>query len=357
MTKFYPERAGSFPCPICLDWLSDDAPERISLAHVVPRAAGGRLKTILCTSCNSTLGSRSDSWLGEFLRADRVEGPAVLNSITQAGFFTVAGERVAGEVQVDAAGAHHFQIIEDRVSPKSLAAVTAGIARTRVQLSPRFVSRGEPLRIELPSPPLIERSNEVAIGLLTAGYLLWFRALGYSWALQAHLDAIRCQIRQGAAAGRNVCFGLLDERVDEPFVGVGTINGEAVLLARFERAVVVFPTAGGPHLLDRLPRGLLNGQAHFEDVHSLAFGRDRWHGPPVAVAFHNRLLVFPDVCRDGQCPLLWFSEGRDAAQLLMPEKTEPATRLKPRHQGIDITAKTELRLSAQDTGRERRSGE
>jgi hypothetical protein len=51
-----------------------------------------------------------------------------------------------------------------------------------------------PYTVSVPIP-VLDQEELIQIGFLTAAYLLWFRELGYSWALQRHLEPIREQIR------------------------------------------------------------------------------------------------------------------------------------------------------------------
>lgn len=66
LTEFYPECADQFLCPTCLRFVPLNRPEDISEAHIVPRAAGGRVATVLCRKCNSTFGTRQDKWMAEY---------------------------------------------------------------------------------------------------------------------------------------------------------------------------------------------------------------------------------------------------------------------------------------------------
>jgi hypothetical protein len=66
----------------------------------------------------------------------------------------------------------------DRTSPAALSEVQCRAANNAI---------GE---ISIPMP-ILENRHLIDVGLITAAYLLWFRELGYSWALQRHLDPIR----------------------------------------------------------------------------------------------------------------------------------------------------------------------
>src|SRR5690242_17886164 len=84
---FCPERMDQFLCPTCLTWVPLSDVDNITEAHIVPAAAGGRHRTILCRRCNSLFGAGRDKWLGEYLRIFRNENPSILHAQEQKGYF------------------------------------------------------------------------------------------------------------------------------------------------------------------------------------------------------------------------------------------------------------------------------
>ena len=69
LSLYHPHVRDQFLCPMCrklfgLDALEVADPE-VTVAHVVPQAAGGRAWTLTCKRCNNEIGSRYDSHLVE----------------------------------------------------------------------------------------------------------------------------------------------------------------------------------------------------------------------------------------------------------------------------------------------------
>ena len=176
--KFYPEAAGHYLCPTCLRHVPLSQPEEITIAHILPRAAGGGLTTLLCKRCNSTFGSRQDRWMGEYMRLVQAKG--AIDTVGQRGYFEVGGVRVGGRYRTSPDGGLEFLIRTDKTSPANLAAVTEQFRN----------ASAKGVTLTIPLPKVFKNKESVTIGFITAAYLMWFRELGYSWALQKHLARI-----------------------------------------------------------------------------------------------------------------------------------------------------------------------
>jgi hypothetical protein len=100
LALFYPELAGQFICPICLRHYPIFQSERITEAHIIPRAAGGGLHTYACEDCNTKSGTKQDKWLGEYLRLLKLRGGSILHTKHQHGSLEIDGVRVGGTYQI-----------------------------------------------------------------------------------------------------------------------------------------------------------------------------------------------------------------------------------------------------------------
>jgi hypothetical protein len=239
LQRFYPERANQFLCPTCLRSIPISDRHRISDAHIVPRAAGGRLTTLACTSCNSTFGHIQDKWLGEFLRLTASKG-SLLHTRHQKGHFSIGDQKVGGKFEVTPEGGLKFFIYTNRTNPAALQEVQ------------RQAAAGTLSEVTIPLP-LLENKELINFGAITSAYLLWFRELGYSWALQRHLDIIRDLILHPTTTTLPNCIVVSSKAFEQPWIGVGRIRDELCLLTGLANRIILFPPADRHDLYSRLP--------------------------------------------------------------------------------------------------------
>ena len=50
-----------FVCPLCLRGFTENLRELLTLAHIWPKALGGRFETLACRECNSTIGNKLEN--------------------------------------------------------------------------------------------------------------------------------------------------------------------------------------------------------------------------------------------------------------------------------------------------------
>lgn len=184
--EFDPQSKNHFVCPTCIRVFSlSDELDQISYAHIEPKAAGGGLATYLCKSCNSRFGTNQDKWYGEWLRLARDDSATIFDTKIKEPRFKYEDIPVGGEWRRKPDGGFDFFIDIERNSPDTLSRLEDVARQKREDRSSWTVSVATPLMGEL---------RMVKLGLLTAIYLLWFRALGYSWVLQPQLWDFREQI-------------------------------------------------------------------------------------------------------------------------------------------------------------------
>jgi hypothetical protein len=174
----------------------------------------------------------------------------------------------------------------------------------------------------------------VALGYLTAGYLLWFRLLGYSWVLQRHLDDVRRAIRNPDQKVLDFDFPQIQGKEGwNGWVGIVRGNKDEMMpaFALLDR-MVVFPTADSPK--PALPRG--------DNVRVLA--RPLYQFPPTRLAlgliFENRVMVLPDAFfeRPETAKFIYYAPGEEVPTILGYVSEEEANRMKsdPRVRHISI---------------------
>jgi hypothetical protein len=228
------------------------------------------------------------------------------------------GIRVGGTCDIHPDFGIRFIMDFERTSPVALKAVLRStliaVLHSRLpQESPEMHTVSFPI-------PIIEHEELIEIGFLTAAYLLWFRELGYSWALQRHLEAIREQIRNPTQQVlRRKFSAVCDENMfDPPWIGIGEIAGELTLLAAIANHLVFLPPADKPNFYEALPE-------HFQGLgvdlpRPLQFYKEHQFGGPMGVLFGTRAVVVPDVIQLGsaQCFFIYVPPGGGAPRILYP---------------------------------------
>ena len=251
--------------------------------------------------------------MGEYLRLLKSGHP--FDAPTQQRYFEIGGVRVNGQVNARRDGTLEFLVRTDLNSKEVLARSTSAMVEG---------NRRGSLSVGYPAPEVFRRSEEVSIGFLTAGYLMWFRELGYSWALQTHLAAVRSAISKSSSAplaGGQFSAVLAKGNWKKPWTGTAKLAGELALVAGIADRIVFFPPADCADLYARLPKNLDN--ATVSEMRAISFYDHHSFGGPVGVSLGNRLLIAPDVFFKGSYPLfLFFPEG--GAQILYPDRRTPA---------------------------------
>jgi hypothetical protein len=324
LQQFYPEFAGSWMCPTCLRVIPCLQREEVSEAHIVPESAGGRITTVLCRPCNSQFGAQQDRWFGEALRVLRSGQPLLASAPTKNNYFMFDGIRVGGTCDFHPDFGLRFIMDFERTSPVALKAVLRSnllsVLRSRLaQLGPETHTVSFPV-------PLIEHEELIEIGFLTAAYLLWFRELGYSWALQRHLEPIRELIRNPTRQVLPRKFAAVCEGTmyDPPWIGLGEVAGELALMAGIANHLVFLPPADRPNFYEVLPNRFHGLSVDLP--RALRFYKGHQFGGPVGILWGTRAVLVPDIFQLG-CPrggFIYFPPGGGAPRMLyrIPEDQE-----------------------------------
>lgn len=325
---FYPRLKNHFMCPTCSEKIPLKQKHRISQAHIIPKAAAGQLKTFLCSDCNSRFGSQQDKWFGEFVRLASQKQASILSTAIKDGHFLVDGVRVNGHWERDENNDLAFCIHVHRNSPQ-----------TNALIQERFGIR--PPKIELSIPlPLFRHRRLVDIGFLTAAYLMWFGAFGYSWVLQRHLDPIREQIlnpEKDIITARYL-FNCKPVRW-KPWFGIIPVGDDFVPAVGINRNLVVFPPRDRPNFYQKL--GVVRQDTKLSEVRSIRLPEQPYYGPPVILLFEDRILVAPDslASLDGSMVAIRFSKDSKHANIMKPVSKEQFDTLKQSKDAVVIKAR------------------
>lgn len=281
LTKLEPKIRDTFMCPVCLALLPIVQLDQISEAHIVPKAGGGNRSTYLCRRCNSKCGQQQDKWFGEYVRLSAYSKPDVFGTRFQPKRFKVDGVSVQGMVEREQGGAIGVHLHAHRNDPTTYRLV-----------SDKLRSNPASLRFEF-SFPILGQERMIAVGFLTAGYLAWFHALGYSWALQGHLGAVRRQIQ--CPEEEIASFDVPEFAGDRGGGWLGIISsGEGVWLGMgLCDRVVMFPP------VDRPQAAFPKGDAIEAKVHFL-YKPPPLESDPIVLLYGDRCLVAPDAVLEMQ---------------------------------------------------------
>jgi hypothetical protein len=236
------------------------------------------------------------------------QGRKTLLHTKQKGHFSISGTRVGGEFRIRPDGGIDFLVDVGRTSPAALEHVQ------------RQAATGE-ITVTIPVP-LMENRELIDFGLLTSAYLLWFKELGYSFALQAHLDQVREWILNPSGSTLPKSVGVVSSTkfFDWPWIGIGQVADEICLMAGIADRILFLPPVDRPDLYGHLPKDF-TGIALADGAYRVVwFYQHHQFDGPLAVAYHDRMVVFPDVlyARPKECRVLLFPPGVPEPQLLYP---------------------------------------
>lgn len=307
LEHFFPEFKDHFMCPTCLRKIPISRVESISEAHVIPKAAGGKFKTLICRKCNSDFGTKQDKWFGELVRLSQSEKSSIMNTKIKDGYFEIDGLRINGRWEINKDGNFNFLIYKNLNSPK-----------VRALIDEKFKS--SPPKINLSFPlPLMRNKRLIDIGFLTAGYLMWFAYLGYSWVLQSHLDPIREQILNPEKEVINANYIATCNEIDcKPWMGFLPINNDVVLTFGVGPHIVIMPPRNNSTFYSSMGTFTLN--LNISEIRAIKPSEKPYYGKPAGLMFEDKVLVFPDMLPKAANSLfvIHFSKQSNADRILRP---------------------------------------
>ncbi len=317
LEMFYPEHKNSFMCPTCMKVIPLVDLGKISEAHIVPKAAGGRLKTFICHDCNSKFGSKQDKWFGDIINIANDPNLSVFSSAIKDGYFIIDGIKINGAWEQEQDGNFSFYIHIDRNSPQ-----------TNELINNKF--GGKPPNIKMSVPmPILRNKRLVDIGFLTAAYLMWFGLLGYSWSLQSHLDRIREQITNPDKEIVDSNFLLTAKSANwEPWIGLVSLFDDTVPAFGLKSHLVVLPPRDRPNYYESLRT--FEADVNLSDIKPLKLPDKPFYGPPLNIIFENRLIVHTKPSKNAEklSHTILYTNDSDEAKILRPIEKENFDRLK-----------------------------
>jgi hypothetical protein len=183
VAAMWPERAGTYCCPLCGKFLTEDQIDELSPDHAPPSKLPGRRRvTVLtCDQCNHNYGATVDAAMIEYEELRDARRGTMTRP--RRGFVMTAEGQVAVNLQISPASVLIFGVPE----ASSKKAHAAWVQEMETQLP-----SGGKLSIGTVAPRYPRRLAEV--GWLRAAYLIAFAAFGYRYAFSAALEQVRAQL-------------------------------------------------------------------------------------------------------------------------------------------------------------------
>lgn len=330
-SAFFPGDDELLVCPTCLHVVQGGGDRKKSVAHIVPSASGGGLTTFLCHGCNSAFGADRDVYFGEYLHVVLRKDRDFTSSRQMPKRFRLGGIEVGGEIRNGDDGSLEVIIDGNRSSPKALEELERKLAvwkGNEVGLSSEFAKDCTPPAVEGPptmdlvfsKPAFSTRGEEIRKAVLTASYLLWFRFLGYSWVLQAHLDSVRDAIvgKRPIDESGAIVSSWTTQNSSGPWFGIAEISGSVVPAGGFADFVCLFPAADATDFATRARSE--SGRTRLEvsfvfsnDAIAISIG-------PTGILVRDRMPVCPDQClkQVEKAKYLLLLHDEPAPQVLRP---------------------------------------
>lgn len=198
LSIYFPRVSEVFLCPVCRVPFDRGAltsrPPKVALAHIVPRALGGRLCTLVCRACDNRVGSAYDSHAEREKRFhDWQDGRRPI-----AARLTHEGRDIPVEVDKGTGGRPwSFRFARGRSDPASVARFFGAAEASWSNL--KFS-----LKVRVCHPVKRDRS------ILFSAFLMMFYEFGYEWVLSRDASPIRRALSDEAefARVRNAMFPL-----------------------------------------------------------------------------------------------------------------------------------------------------
>jgi len=189
LQRWLPELDGQFMCPLCLRKFEKGEspfPNRISGAHIWPKALGGREETVTCSDCNSKMGSTIENHAANWARyINIVHGDLAGNikiSIETGDGGEVNAQLVNEFDEEREVMVKNIKVLGEHSHPEHLKQFREDMKRFSVGSEFTFHHRNKF------SP------REMRLTYLHMGYLLMFHYFGYEWVICPSSKVIREQL-------------------------------------------------------------------------------------------------------------------------------------------------------------------
>jgi hypothetical protein len=214
-----------FLCPLCLNLIDISDLDDITIAHIIPAAANGKISTWTCRKCNSSIGSDVDKWFGQYINT-LVNKNNLFHGIK---LFTVNDIPIQGSIKY--INNSISLIIDSKRNPRNILEILKNQEQTESRKNISF------------TVPLLRNFDLINIGFINAAYLYGFSIFGYSWVMQDHFDSIREAInKRDLSLTNNVFISNItgDTDIREHYFGIATINSVFVPYIKIMTKLIFF---------------------------------------------------------------------------------------------------------------------
>ena len=291
---FKPNLQNHFVCPTCLAEIPISDIGNISVAHIVPKSAGGKLTTFVCKQCNDIFGRKQDLWFGDALNVINSPYPNAISTKIRKGHFEVCGVKVNGDWKMADNGGLVFDINYTKNDPSIVRPeVIGGEKGYTGKLMEALNEEGNQKNLQIPLP-ILGKENYINTGFLTAAYLLWFRAFGYSWVFQNNLDIVRKQIAN--PDDKIISFGycIKTKKLNmNLWYGLIPMGDAAVPAMGLSHAFVLLPQRNIPKFYENITKHANSFMP--KDIISFNIIKEPTYGPPTGVLFEENAIILPEL--------------------------------------------------------------
>lgn len=306
LQRLVPTRVADFLCPICLEEFSFSDPKGATEAHIIPKAANGKMTTFVCHACNSNAGASIDKWYGEHLRLKEA-GLSIFDTNHVSGRVTVNGLEFGGRIKKNASCGLDVLLFTNGSNPRHFDELRNGRGPVAIQsVESAF--------------PLLGKRREVHLGALQAAYLWLFKAFGYTPVFQSSLDIVRLQLQRPREAIIPAYFVAAAKKPIPRAIGAAEVSDLRCIFVSAGGLVVFLPRLGDNDFYNKLPKDFATATIRLEEF----WGKPIPAGISYGLSVAGELWLWPDKLETApeSTGLIYVEQIGSEALLMLPTTKE-----------------------------------
>lgn len=179
----------AYLCPLCGNFKSLN---ELTLEHAPPKSIGGKEIILTCYTCNNDAGRKIDSHIAKQQNMNRLAKSLAIQTFQQKerGIISVNGTELRVEIEKKSDNSPlNISIVKKANNPLIIQKIK--------DVAQNVAASGKPFTFQIKSEPQYNYSEELAkVGHLKSAFLIAVAAIGYSYAFNNNLNAIRTHINE-----------------------------------------------------------------------------------------------------------------------------------------------------------------